>query len=84
MLEVNGLTVMFGGLVAVKELSFTVAAGEVCAIVGPNGAGKTTVFNAITGFAPVQVRLGPIRWEGDFGPSSASDCRLRHRQDFPA
>lgn len=62
MLEVNGLTVMFGGLVAVKELSFTVAAGEVCAIVGPNGAGKTTVFNAITGFAPVQS--GSVQFDG--------------------
>jgi branched-chain amino acid transport system ATP-binding protein len=53
MLEVERLTVKYGGLVAIKELSFTVAAGEVCAIIGPNGAGKSSVFNAITGFANV-------------------------------
>jgi ABC-type branched-subunit amino acid transport system ATPase component len=62
MLEIDGLTVRFGGLMAVNAVSFTVEAGEICAIVGPNGAGKTTIFNAITGFATVQS--GSILFEG--------------------
>ncbi len=49
MLQVDRLTKRFGGLVAVKSVSFAVAAGEVLAVVGPNGAGKTTLFNLITG-----------------------------------
>ena len=49
MLEVDGLTRRFGGLVAVSELSFGAEEGRVTAIIGPNGAGKTTVFNLISG-----------------------------------
>jgi branched-chain amino acid transport system ATP-binding protein len=49
MLRVERLTKRFGGLVAVNNVSFTVAKGSVMAIVGPNGAGKTTTFNLITG-----------------------------------
>jgi branched-chain amino acid transport system ATP-binding protein len=49
MLRVERLTKRFGGLIAVNDVSFTVAKGSVMAIVGPNGAGKTTTFNLITG-----------------------------------
>jgi branched-chain amino acid transport system ATP-binding protein len=49
-LSVEHLTMRFGGLVAVDDLSFTAARGEITALIGPNGAGKTTVFNCITGF----------------------------------
>ncbi|KAB0680099.1 ABC transporter ATP-binding protein [Aureimonas leprariae] len=49
-LSVEHVTMRFGGLTAVKDLSFTAARGEVTALIGPNGAGKTTVFNCITGF----------------------------------
>jgi branched-chain amino acid transport system ATP-binding protein len=52
LLEVAGLTKRFGGLVAVKDVSFTLAKGEIAGILGPNGAGKTTLFNLVTGFIP--------------------------------
>lgn len=49
-LEVNNLTMQFGGLKAVDDLSFKVRKGEIFGLIGPNGAGKTTVFNCITQF----------------------------------
>jgi len=49
-LEVEGLEMRFGGLVAVRDLSFRARRGDITAVIGPNGAGKTTVFNCITGF----------------------------------
>jgi branched-chain amino acid transport system ATP-binding protein len=58
LLEVEHLTMRFGGLVAIDDLSFAAARGEITAIIGPNGAGKTTVFNCITGFyKPTTGRL---------------------------
>jgi len=50
MLTVTNLTMRFGGLKAVDDLSFEARADEITAVIGPNGAGKTTVFNCITGF----------------------------------
>jgi branched-chain amino acid transport system ATP-binding protein len=49
-LSVDRLTMRFGGIVAVNELSFTAERRRITALIGPNGAGKTTVFNCITGF----------------------------------
>ncbi len=49
-LIVEHMTMQFGGLIAVNDLSFVANQGEITAIIGPNGAGKTTVFNCITGF----------------------------------
>lgn len=49
-LKVDHLTMRFGGLTAVSDLSFEAKAGDITALIGPNGAGKTTVFNCITGF----------------------------------
>ena len=50
LLHVEHLTMRFGGLVAVDDLSFSTHQGDITAIIGPNGAGKTTVFNCLTGF----------------------------------
>jgi branched-chain amino acid transport system ATP-binding protein len=49
LLEVNGVTKRFGGLVAVSDVSFTLAEGEILGLIGPNGAGKTTLFNMVNG-----------------------------------
>ena len=57
-LAVEHLTMRFGGLTAVADLSFDAYPGEITAIIGPNGAGKTTVFNCITGFyKPTEGRI---------------------------
>ena len=50
LLTVEHLTMAFGGLVAIDDLSFTAKRGDITAVIGPNGAGKTTVFNCVTGF----------------------------------
>jgi branched-chain amino acid transport system ATP-binding protein len=55
LLTVEHLTMRFGGLVAINDLSFTAKRGDITAIIGPNGAGKTTVFNCITGFSKPTV-----------------------------
>jgi len=49
-LKVDHLSMKFGGLIAIGDLSFEARRGEITALIGPNGAGKTTVFNCITGF----------------------------------
>ncbi|MGH7094932.1 MAG: ABC transporter ATP-binding protein, partial [Stellaceae bacterium] len=61
-LEVEGLTVAYGGLEALSGVSLTVGEGRFIAIVGPNGAGKTTLFKAISG--TVKPVRGAIRFEG--------------------
>lgn len=58
LLETRGLTVNFGGLVALRDVNFQVKTGYIHAIIGPNGAGKTTFFNAITGeFRPTSGQV---------------------------
>ena len=58
-LSVNHLSMRFGGIVAVNDLSFGAERRQITALIGPNGAGKTTVFNCITGFyKPTEGRLG--------------------------
>src|SRR6202050_4643686 len=57
-LRVEHLTMRFGGLLAVDNLSFDVRTDTITALIGPNGAGKTTVFNCITGFyKPTEGRI---------------------------
>ena len=62
-LQVEHVTMQFGGVVAVNNLSLEVREGEIVAIIGPNGAGKTTAFNVITGvYAPTN---GLVRFDGE-------------------
>jgi branched-chain amino acid transport system ATP-binding protein len=64
-LRVEHLTMRFGGLVAVDDLSFEVKRGTITGLIGPNGAGKTTVFNCITGFyKPTEGRIALARGNG--------------------
>lgn len=75
-LNVEHLTMRFGGLVAVNDLSFSVGRGDITALIGPNGAGKTTVFNCATGFyKPTEGRLTMKR-------ASGSEFLLERMPDF--
>jgi len=74
-LAVEGLSVHFGGVQALREASLTVERGEVVGIVGPNGAGKTTLFDAVSGFTP---STGVVRVDGVDVSGLAPDARARH------
>ncbi len=62
LVEVDHLTVRFGGLTAINDLSFTTEEGSITALIGPNGAGKTTAFNCLTGF--YKPTEGDVRFDG--------------------
>ena len=62
LLSVRDLSVRFGGLIAVGEVTFDIGEGEIVSLIGPNGAGKTTTVNAITGF--VDPTAGSVRFAG--------------------
>ena len=85
-LSVEHMTMRFGGLVAVGDLSFEVGRGDITALIGPNGAGKTTVFNCVTGFyKPTEGRIimrhGKGR-QGDLVESvTASGSQYDHEGD---
>lgn len=61
LLEVQGVSKRFGGIVANEAISLSVPEGSIVGLIGPNGSGKTTLFNAIVGFHPVDA--GSIRFE---------------------
>jgi branched-chain amino acid transport system ATP-binding protein len=62
-LEVDNVTLRFGGVVALDEVSFHINRGEILGLIGPNGAGKTTCFNVMTGV--YQATSGVVRFEGE-------------------
>ena len=83
LLTVEHLTMRFGGLVAIDDLSFVANKGEITAIIGPNGAGKTTVFNCITGFykptgGRLVLSLGGVAMPADVVALTGSGRRFRN------
>jgi branched-chain amino acid transport system ATP-binding protein len=62
-LSVRDITVSFGGITALQDVSLDVSPGEVLGVIGPNGAGKTTLFNVICGF--VSPAAGSLAWRGE-------------------
>ncbi len=83
LLTVEHLTMRFGGLVAVDDLSFAADDREITAIIGPNGAGKTTVFNCLTGFYKPTVGRLTLARDGQDGPrhllEQLDDYRIAQR-----
>jgi len=80
LLEVEHLTMRFGGLVAVNDVTFAAADREISAIIGPNGAGKTTVFNCLTGFyKPTVGRMSLHARHGDFLLEQMDGFRIGQR-----
>jgi ABC-type branched-subunit amino acid transport system ATPase component/MFS family permease len=74
-LGVDGLFVRFGGIVAVDDVTFDVAPGEILGIIGPNGAGKTTMFDLISGFTSADA--GQVVLQGQDISSKSPDRRAR-------
>ncbi len=75
-LELTGVTMRFGGLVAVNELSLKIESGQLYGMIGPNGAGKTTVFNVITGV--YRPTAGSIRFDSREIAGERSGSITRH------
>jgi branched-chain amino acid transport system ATP-binding protein len=85
-LLVEHLTMRFGGLLAVNDLTFEAARGHITALIGPNGAGKTTVFNCITGFykpteGRIALQFGDVRMWGELEALTQQGRRSRERAD---
>jgi branched-chain amino acid transport system ATP-binding protein len=75
LVDVRGVTKRFGSLVAVRDVSLSVPAGELRAVIGPNGAGKTTFFNLISGFFPPSE--GTILFDGQDVTAVSADERVK-------
>ena len=80
LLEVNNIGKRFGGLQAVKDVSFTVRTGMIKAVIGPNGAGKTTLFNLVSG----SCRPIPGRSPSRIAQSTAKSPMRSPASDSPA
>ena len=83
LLEVDEVTLRFGGVVALNEVSFHINKGEILGLIGPNGAGKTTCFNVMTGV--YQPTSGAVRYLGEpLGKRKKFEItKLRHRAHVP-
>ena len=82
LLEVDAVRKLFGGLVAVNDVSFELHSGDIVALIGPNGAGKSTLFNLVTGVLPLSG--GAVRWRGQAiaGQPSRAIARLGISRTF--
>ena len=84
LLEVSGIVMRFGGVVALDGPSFDVEEGRICGLIGPNGAGKTTLFNCVSRLYTPAGGLDHVRRRGPAAPSArttspASGSRARSR-----
>ena len=81
-IEVRNVTMRFGGVTAVSELTMDIPEGSIVGLIGPNGAGKTTAFNVITGFyRPTGGRSG-LCGTPNHGHGAAPHMRPRHGQNL--
>lgn len=82
LLQVKNLTKMFGGVVALSNVSFEVENGELSSVIGPNGAGKSTLFNALTGYIPNDG--GEVIFDGEniTGLAPYEICRKKIGRSF--
>jgi len=75
LLDVEGLRVTYGGVVAVEGATFTVSEGQIVGLIGPNGAGKTSMIDALTGYHPPSA--GVVRFRGEDVTKVKADQRSR-------
>ena len=76
-LRVENVTMQFGGVVAINNLSMEVNKGEIVALIGPNGAGKTTAFNCITGvYEPTN---GAVYFDGNLIAVNHPSGKMKHQ-----
>ena len=69
-MEMKNITLRFGGVEAIKDISFDIREGEIRAIIGPNGAGKSSMLNVISGFYVPQV--GQVIYKGAARPAETA------------
>jgi len=81
-LEVTGVSRRFGGILAVDNVSFSVAPGEILGVIGPNGAGKTTLFDLISGFVPADSGSIVLAGNDVTGVAPAGRARLGLGRSF--
>ncbi|GAA1707423.1 ABC transporter ATP-binding protein [Nonomuraea bangladeshensis] len=82
MLAIEGVSVAFGGVRALEEVSFEVPEGQVCGVIGPNGAGKTTLFDVVSGLRRPDAGRVRLRGRDLTGTSPAARARAGVRRTF--
>ena len=82
LLDVTNVTVRFGGIVALDNVTLNVARGSIQAVIGPNGAGKSTLLNVITGLNAAAEGTVSFEGEEDRKPRAACADPNGHRTDF--